>query len=341
MVPFSKYSRNKMTVTNNSGISLTLAVWLVNDDYDYISMPNYVSVTRLMAPLKQLILSKRVPLDKQAQDVEDRIPSALGTAIHDSIEKAWVQSYAKNLNKLGYPQSVIDRVLINPTDEQVLKAINPIPIYLEQRGFREINGFTLGGKFDMVAEGHIEDNKTTSAYSWVFGTRDDDHRLQGSLYRWIDAAREHPRITEDYIRINYVFTDWQRAKAATDSNYPSKRTEHKDLALLSLKETEAWINNKLNQVIKFMELPEEEIPECSDEDLWRSAPKFKYFADPTKTTGRSTRNFDSNVEARQYMAEKGGKGIVITVPGEVKRCGYCPAYEICKQKDRYFNDKSE
>ena len=31
-----------------------------------------------------------------------------------------------------------------------------------------------------------------------------------------------------------------------------------------------------------------------------------------------------------------GKGVVITKPGEVKRCGYCPGFEACTQKDAYL-----
>ena len=31
-----------------------------------------------------------------------------------------------------------------------------------------------------------------------------------------------------------------------------------------------------------------------------------------------------------------GKGIVKEIPGEVKACSYCPAFNACKQKDHYF-----
>lgn len=38
-----------------------------------------------------------------------------------------------------------------------------------------------------------------------------------------------------------------------------------------------------------MNKPDEEIPECTDEELWRSPTKYKYYSDPNKTSGRSTK----------------------------------------------------
>ena len=329
-----------MHITNNTGISLSLAVWLIDDNYDYIDQENYISVTTLMRPVKQIVLAGRVDKATQATDVSEFTARALGNAIHAAVEKAWVNSYQRSLRLLGTPQSVIDRVRINPSDEEMIQGetdgLDLIAIYLEQREYRQINGYTIGGKFDLVAEGHVEDTKSTSAYGWLFGTRDDENRLQGSLYRWIDVPRKVRRITKDYIRVNYVFTDWQKAQARQNPNYPQKRTEHKDIPLLSLQETENFIITKLDQIERYKNAPEHEMPECTDEELWRSEPQYKYYSDPTKTDGRSTRNFDNLLEANTFMSEK-GKGIVITKLGEVKRCAYCPAFDACKQKDRYHD----
>ena len=47
------------------------------------------------------------------------------------------------------------------------------------------------------------------------------------------------------------------------------------------------------------------------------------------------RNFDNLAEANAFKNEK-GKGVVVTKLGEPKACEYCPAFDICKQKDAYF-----
>ncbi|MFA7188474.1 MAG: hypothetical protein WC117_00130 [Sphaerochaetaceae bacterium] len=320
-----------MKISNNSGISLSLAVWLVHDDYDYSSEENYISATTLMKPIRQIVLPRRVPPEMRTSDVADYIPRAMGNSLHDSIEKSWVKGYQRNLQKLGYPAEVIKRVLINPTDEEAKAFKDPILVYIEQRALRKINGYTVGGKFDMVTEGIVQDQKSTSAYTWVYGGRDDEHALQGSIYRWLNPDK----ITEDFIRINYIFTDWSGASARQNPKYPQKRVESKDIPLLDITDTENWVINKLNQVSKYINAPEHEIPECTDEELWLSTPSYKYYADPTKTAGRSTKNFDSLAEAKAFQVEKGSKGVVITIPGTPKRCGYCDAFDLCKQKDKY------
>lgn len=349
-------------IHNSLDIPLVLAVWLVHDEYDYMNVPNYISATSLMKPLRHILLPKRIPIDKRPmEDVADYISRGLGNAIHDSVEKAWTTNHRSNLKKLGYTDATIDRILINPTDQELDAFVtrtgnDPIPVYLEQRMFRQHKGLIIGGKYDNITDGIVNDTKSTSAYSWVFGGRDDDYRLQGSIYNWIDEQGLEmprgsrgldlsllqpfrPRITEDYIRVNFVFTDWQKMQARSNPGYPQKRAEYKEIPLLSLEETEFVINEKLRLIDRFKEVPESQLPECTPEELWQSAPSYKYYTDPAKANqpgARSTKNFDDINEARKFQSEKGGVGIIKTIPGEPKRCGFCPAFEICTQKDRYF-----
>ncbi len=325
-------------ITNTGDISLPLAVWLVHDDYDYISEENYISVTGLMKPIRQIILPSRIPPDQLVLDVQDLIASSLGHAIHDSIEKSWNGGrHQLALKKLGYPQHIVDRVKINPSDDEIQE--DTIPVFFEQRGIRPFGKRKIGGKFDLVADGIVQDNKSTSVFAWIAGTRDEEHILQMSLYRWIDADRVKqdlkPRITEDFGIINYIFTDWSKMMARSVNNYPPKRVMSKTLPLMSLAETERWVINKLRDIDQWHDKPETEIPHCTDEELWRSKPQYKYFSDPMKVTGRSTKNFDDLHEANRFQAEK-GKGVVITKPGEPKRCSYCAAFDACTQKDAYL-----
>lgn len=322
-------------ITNKSDISLEMAVWLLFDDYDYVDAPNYISATSLMKPLRHIILPSRIPEDERiVPDVEDQIASALGKALHAAIEKAWLHgNHRKGLQLLGFPKSMIDRVLVNPTPEELAATEKPIPVYIEQRAIRELDGFNIGGKFDLVCDGRVTDTKSTTVYTWIHGGKDEDYKIQGSIYRWLNPDK----VTEDHMRINFIFTDWQKVMAASNPSYPQRRVLHKDIELMTIAETEAWIRNKLALVTKYRNVDEAHLPECTDEELWLSAPKYKYYSDPTKTNGRSTKNFDELIEARQFMAEK-GKGTVITVPGEPKRCAYCPAFPICSQKDKFSHD---
>lgn len=329
-----------MKVTNTSDISLAMAVWLLHDEYDYVNdKANYISVTSLLKSTKQAVLAGRIPYEERAVDVQDFIARSYGHAIHDSIERAWTshEGRSRALKLLGYPQSVINRVLVNPTPEQLAAIPDPIPVYLEQRAFKEVtvNGvtFTIGGKFDMIADGIITDHKSTSAFAWMAGTRDDDHQKQVSSYRWLNPDK----VLEDHADINYIFTDWSRAQARASTKYPQKRVERKKLELMSMADTEAWITSRVAEIYACWNLPEEKIPACTDKELWRSDPVYKFYADANKTSGRSTKNFDNKAEAMQFQSSKGGGGIVITVPGEAKACSYCAAFDVCKQKDSYFS----
>lgn len=315
-------------ITNKEDIPLTLAVWAVDDDYDYVNQENYISVTQLIKPIKQIILGMRV-IDEDT-DVSDLINAALGTCIHSGIEKAWKFNYKKNLKSLGYSEELINKIKINPKKEDLKNT--DIPIYIEQRNTIKIDDYTIGGKFDMVADGILHDNKSTSVYTWIYGGRDKDYCLQGSLYKLINKDI----IKEDFIRINYIFTDWQKSAAVQNKKYPLNRLVCKDIPLLSLEETKKFIEDKIKQIKIYKDSPEEKLPRCTDEDLWRAEPKYKYYADPTKTSGRSTKNFTSLQEANEYKLAKGNKGVVIVVPGEVRRCMYCRAYIICKQRREYF-----
>ena len=326
-----------MPITNDYNIPLALAVWLLHDDYDYIDDPDYISVTRLMRPIRHIILPPRIPPNTRTVDLSEFIARVSGNSFHDSIEKAWLNNPQAKLRSLGYPKEIIDRIRVNPSDAEVINDPEIIPVYLEQRAIREFQGVRIGGKFDMVTEGIVNDTKSTSAWGWVFGTRDDEHALQGSLYRWIDAGQPHPRITEDYMRVNYIFTDWQKSQARQNPKYPQKRLEQKIIKLLPIKETEEFILHKLAEIEKYRDTPEKQLPRCTDEELWRSEPKYKYFSDPEKAkdpAARSTKNFDTIMEANAHRANQ-GKGVVITIPGEVKRCGYCDAFDGCTQKDEY------
>lgn len=333
-------------ITNNSDISLTLAVWAVDDNYDYEAGQQfdkpYISVTTLMKPLKQLVMSMRVSFEEREEDVQDFIARALGHTIHDGVEKAWKNNYAKNLRKLGYPESVIEKIRINPTDEERAADPDMIPVFLEQRAYREFDGWVIGGKFDNVMEGHTEDTKSTSVWGYILGSRDDEHRLQMSFYGWLDQAQDMPKITEDWGRINFVFTDWQKAMARQQPDrYPQNRTIHKDLRLLKPEVVTEYVRSKLNELRHYGNKLEKDLPRCTPEDLWQSETEYKYYADPAKVndpTARSSKNFGSDLAAANaHLAEK-GKGAIKTIPGEVKRCPYCPAYNICAQRKEYFPD---
>lgn len=312
---------------NVSEVPLALAVFLASDYYDYSDDPNEISATTLLKPLRQIILAKRVPPGDGMTNLADMMNSRMGAAIHDGIEKAWLSNHKVAMEALGYPKQVIDRVLINPKEEDILP--NHIPIYLEQRLKRKLGKWTITGKFDFVGEGRVQDFKSTSTFTYKKQVNADKYTQQGSIYRWLDPKLIH----QENMDIHYIFTDWKPAMAKTDPNYPPKRFHTQSFPLMGLPETESFIRRKLELIEQYWDADEDDIPLCDDTELWRSEPVFKYYKNPEKTA-RSTKNFDTRPEAFAFMAQNGNQGIVKEVPGQVTACKYCPAFAACSQKDQ-------
>lgn len=314
--------------TNQLQVPLALAVFLATDDYDYEA--NVISATSLMKPLRQMVLSKRINPNEAAMDISSLVSSRMGSAIHAAIEKAWMNPEAA-LKALGYPDKVSKNIKVNPSPEQA-RETNCIPVYMEQRAYKELLGFKVSGKFDFVAEGRVQDFKSTSVYTYLNQTNKDKYILQGSIYRWLNQDI----ITKDDMLIHYIFTDWSKAEALRNKDYPQSRVLSQRFQLLSLAETEHYVKTKLMQFRQHLETAETELPPCSDQDLWRKPDTFKYYKDANKTDGRSTKNFDNKHDALLRLAEDGHVGIVKEVKGQVIACRYCPAFDLCTQKDRYL-----
>ena len=311
---------------NTSSVPLSLAVFLASDFYDHDQDENTISATALIKPLRQIVLSARVPEDMTPVDLVNMVPSRMGTAIHDAIERSWKLNYRMALRLLGYPNRVIEKIRINPKPEELTDGV--IPIYMEQRAKKTVGKFTVTGKYDFIGDGRVEDFKSTSTYTAMNNTNDEKYIWQGSIYRWLNPKI----ITKDEMAIQFIFTDWSKAKAMQDPKYPQQRIQQRLLPLKSLQETDAFVNRKLNQIEQYWDAKEEDLPLCTDADLWRSEPVFKYYKNPEKRA-RSTKNFDNRHDAQLRYIEDGSVGIVVEQPGQVTACKYCPAFAVCSQKD--------
>lgn len=312
---------------NGTRVPLSLAVFLAHDNYDYDPDPYTVSATTLIKPLRQTILASRLTPEQQLTDLLAQVNNRIGSAVHEKLESVWINHYRSAMAALGYPEHVIERIRINPDPAN----LDPdcIPVYLEQRAYRRLGKYTISGKFDFVAEGRVEDLKTTKVYTWIQNNKDEDYILQGSIYRWLNPQI----ITRDEMAIQFIFTDWTAAKVQSDPAYPPAPVMTRVLPLKSLNETEAYIRQRLDLLERYRDAPEPELPECNDAELWRKPPQFKYYRDPSKTT-RATKNFDTAAEAYARLRADGGGGLVKEVPGQVSACKYCPAFVLCSQKDR-------
>lgn len=313
--------------SNVGDVPLALAVFLASDYYDHNDDPNTISATTLLKPLRQIILPSRMPAGEGLPDLASMMNNRMGAAIHDGIEKAWTTNHVRAMQALGYPARVINQIRINPKPEELTPDI--IPIYLEQRLKRQLGRWTITGKFDFIGEGKVQDFKSTSVWTYKNQVNTGKYSQQGSIYRWLDSKL----ITQDSMDIHFIFTDWKAGMQKSDPQYPPKRFHRQTIPLLSEQETQQFIQRKLDLIEQHWGAAEKDLPECDDEELWRSEPVFKYYKNPDKTV-RSTKNFPTMLEARMRFIEDGSVGLVKEVPGSVTACKYCPAFGVCTQKDR-------
>ena len=303
-----------------------MAVWLASDGYDYNDDASVISATELLKSPRQIILGRRASAGPGQSDISDGIASKLGTAIHDAIEDSWINNYKQAMKQLGYPQRVIDNVVVNPktVDE------DDIPIYLEQRAHRKVGKWTVSGKYDFIGDGRLEDFKSTGTYTYVKKTNDKKYSQQGSIYRWLNPDK----ITNDTMAIQFIFTDWNKLKSTIEKGYPATRLLEYLIPLMPLGETDAWIKQKLNTIDNLIDTENEDLPFCTDEDLWRGLPVWKYYKSG-QVSARSTKNFDNHQDAMLKNATDGGRGLVLEVKPEPKACNYCSASSVCSQRAEY------
>ena len=312
-----------MNYTNTSNIPLPLAVFLATDHYDYV--PNVISATSLLKPVRQLILADRLSSEDNLVELSDMVSSRMGTAIHTAIEQAWLNP-TKALKSLGYSDDIIQRIKVNPETVEE----NDIPVYMEKRSFKKVGNHTISGKFDFVAEGKVHDFKSTSVYGYLNQSNANKYILQGSLYRWLNPDI----ITKDEMLIHYIFTDWSKAESLRNSNYPKARVHSQKYNLLGLDEIEQFVKDKLELYDSMKHQQEKDIPYCTDEELWRKPTVWKYYK--TANATRATKNFDNPSEA-YALQQTNGVGEVREVKGTVSACKYCPAFLLCSQKDELIN----
>jgi len=315
--------------TYKDDIGLPLAVWLAaSSDYDLASSKKIISGTSLQKPIKSIILSNRVQEAPVEVDILELVSSKLGTAVHDAVERAWLFKAQEALKALGYSDKLINRIVINPVFEKEYPT-DAIFVHIEKRTNKEVYGYTISGKFDLVFDGELYDIKTTQTYNYISGSNVNNYIKQGSIYKWLNPNI----ITSDILNINYLFTDWKPYEAERSKDYPQTRVLVKQYPLMSIEETEEYIKNKVNLVDMYIDADQKDIPECPLEELWPEETKWAYYKNPNNLK-RATKLFTSELEANQKKMMDNSSGVVIKRPGQVKRCHYCAAKPICLQAEQ-------
>ena len=282
-----------MKYTNKNNFPDFVVEWLEHDDYDYDQ--NTLSATTLMQPPRAYALKKQ-NWDRLEMDVEDLIASRYGTAMHDSVEK---------VNLTGCKQ--------------------------EERLKKAVKNKIISGKFDILKEvsdkrWQLIDVKSTSVWTHVYGSRDADYIKQLSIYRWLAIQNNYEVLQE--AKIWMIFTDWSQKKAKEGPDYPQTRIVVKDITLWGEDETLKYIGDRMGLLEKTAVMDQDDMPKCTDEELWASGESWAIMKDGGKRAIKVHKTEDAAIEHKDTLDPTYH---IEHRPGKVARCRYCTARKFCNQ----------
>lgn len=319
-----------MQFTNKNNLPLPIALWLAADSYDLKPSTKIISASAFTKSVRRHVLSSRVDPSLVSKDVIEMLPSRLGSAIHDAIERSMLDDGVRNkaLKLLGIDDDMINKVIVNPAPGEDLT--DRYPIYLEQRSSVELGGYTISGKFDIVYDSGLSDYKTTRTWKYAkLSDAEEDYRIQGSIYRYINPTL----ITKDTLKIILIFLDWSKARA-TLPNYPPAPIVTFEVKLMTPHETEDFILQYLADLDKAYTLDNSDLEECTPKQLWQNKPVYKYYKNPDKQNARSTCTSEKYADVYAQYCKNGNVGVIKPVFGQARACSYCDAFTICDQAQR-------
>jgi len=256
----------------------------------YVSVGD-ISVTSLIAAPRRYQLEKRHD-DEIIVDVSDCIFLLLGSAVHSVLERA-----------------------------------DTTNCFAEERMIIKIKGWEISGTPDLLdTQKVLSDYKTTNIYALTMGDKPEWER-QLNLYRFMYEAHGFEVL---HAQIVAIIKDHSKGRAMTDQNYPQAPAIVIPITLWPIQETERYINERVELHQAAVELPDEELPLCSDEERWCRSDWI--IAKPESK--RATRRYDNEEEAKTayYTEFDSGDYELKRRPGKNIRCqSYCRAAPFCNQ----------
>lgn len=340
---------------NPHNLPLPLIMFLMRDEY--VKRGDY-SATELLNGTRRIILTNRIARQEKAEradivqkikegklpkkhletlvstlppvDIANNVHAALGNAIHTYAENMWKdpEIMRKALAFLGYPESMADKIRINPKRNKK----GTIPVFVEHPLLFEFNGFNISGTLDLYFNGVLYDYKSTKTYAYSSEAKERDYRMQGSIYR-VGACNK--MIQPSHLEILFLFKDFKAFM--TGDNYPPAPTCNKVIELMPEDETLDWLEVKTNELREYDhdDIEIHDMPLCTAEELQQNAPEFKYYKSLDQSRASKTGTLD---ELREYKLSQGGVGHIKKIVEEPFACRYCPLNERCDQRSNILGN---
>lgn len=281
-----------MIITNKKNLPEPMVNFVKRDGYQ--PAMDRISVTDLSKGIREIWLYKR-HYNEIEQDVADMVWLMFGTALHNVIERA------------------------EEADHQIIEGA------LEEK----VGGLTISGRFDLYDAKRriVTDYKTCSIWKFKFNDF-SDWEQQTMIYCWLLSKAG---FEVNGAEIVALIKDHSKTKARVEADYPELPVEtiHFPYNYAKHQEIEDYIINRVAEIEAAKDLPDEELPLCTEDERWHSGDKYAVMKGTNKT---ALRVLDSEDEAKDWMESnehRGGTHIEFR-PGMSRKCqDYCAACEFC------------
>jgi len=257
--------------------------------------PKKIRVTSLLNGTREYLLKKR-HWDEIEVDVSDMIWLLFGTAVHYMLES--------QKDKPGE--------------------------FKEERLEMQISNSIVTGKSDLYVDGEIIDYKTCSVWTTIL--RDFE--------KWEKQLKVYAMLWDSYgfpvkkCTVIPIMKDHKKSEAKRKVDYPPYPVDKVVFPVTkqSIAITKKWVTDKVKDIEKYENVPDDMLPLCTPEERWNKGDKYAVMSNGKK---KANKVCDSMAEANAWMAQNKGDYIEKR-PGEDVKCSdYCWAKPFCN----YGRDK--
>ena len=303
-----------MGLSGLKNFSVPIQSALMNDSYDGGALTD-ISVTSLIdSPrIKKL---RKLYSHEVTEDASRRIASLLGTAFHNLMEEhspdEWIkeQRFYAEVNDLMLSGQIDAVIPVAPTQAKKLNVTGQNPVI-------------------------IKDYKVITAFKAQTGMK--DYERQGNMYAYLLMRNGYTPVS---FVIEALIKDWKESFSLRDENYPQLPIASYEYKIWDKEDLEKYVKERLG-----LHFPKDEdfIPECSDEEMWSTEPKYEA---KKKGHTKATKLFDSERDANNWIADQDHRATKGTTfedwdinkrPIERRRCqsNWCNVSSFCDQYQKF------
>lgn len=340
-----------MNFSNAKGLPETVVKALVSDEYTY---EGDISVTKLASPPQLRILTKRHHHDITI-DVSEMLWSMLGKAVHYIVETTVNSEQSKDFQKLIMLQEMLNKAMViypnvlelhnflkdeieslNKTLENKLPSDKYIS---EKRFFCNIGGYTMSCKPDLLEKKEdgtyiLYDYKVMSVWGIIF----KNHMKHMEQLNYYKAILQAHNIIVTEAKLVCIMRDWKDSDRMKYDDYPEAPIQAYDMPLYPTDKVTAAMLKRLILHFNSEQLPDEQLPECTDKDKWAKPSVWKAYKMPYNSGDRAAKAFkvtETKEEIEAWMKAYGEGLILKEIKGENSRCeNFCSVKDFCFQRRR-------